>query len=795
MTSLRRNTCRAVAAITVAGVAGLTVLVAPASAAPSPGPVIAEVYGGGGNSGTTLTRDFIELATAGTTPTSVADMSVQYLPGSPSGSSRWQATPLSGSVNPGARLLVAEAAGGGGTVELPTPDVTGSINMSATTGTVALVNGTTPLTCLTAADCAADSRVVDLVGYGSAVVRETNPAPAPSATTSVFRTTSVDTDDNAADFVAGPPTPQNAAGGEAGGPSEATDARIRDVQGTTRTSPLVGKSVRVPGVVTATRGFGSSRGFWIQDPQPDDDPRTSEGLLVFTGSVTPTVAVGDAVTVTGTVAEYRPESGYQTTTELTGPTWTTESGGHELPGPVMITQNTVPGEYVPQPGGNIESLPLEPSKYALDFWEAHEGELVSVADVRAVSGTTAFDEVFVTTKPDEHPSARGGSVYLGYDQTNTGIVKVQSLIPFAQRPFPQANTGDVLTGITSGPVEYSQFGGYTIQASILGELKNNGLAREVTRKRNGGELAVATYNVENLSAADDQAKFDGLARGITDHLGSPDIVTLEEIQDDNGPTGTNDGVVAADQTLKRFVDAIVAAGGPRYEWRQINPQDMTDGGEPGGNIRVGFLFDPKRVSFVDRPGGDATTAVDVVMDEKGKNPHLSISPGRVDPTNPAWQTSRKPLAGEFVFHGKTVFIIANHFASKGGDQPTHGINQPPDRSSEVQRTQQATVLRGFIDKLLAADPNAGLVVAGDLNDYQFSPTLQILTQGGALTALMNTLPENERYSYVFDGNSQVLDHILVSKALKKVDYDVVHINSEFAQQSSDHDPQIVQLQP
>ncbi|MFD1535083.1 endonuclease/exonuclease/phosphatase family protein [Pseudonocardia aurantiaca] len=742
-----------------------------------------------------MTRDFIELATTGTTPASVAGMSVQYLPGSPSGSSRWQATPLSGSVDPGARFLVAEAAGGAGTVELPTPDVTGSINMSATTGTVALATGTTPLTCLTAVDCAADSRIVDLVGYGSAVVRETSPAPAPSATTSVFRTTSADTDNNSTDFVVGPPSPQNSAGEKPGGPSGAIDARIRDIQGTTRTSPLVGKVVRVPGIVTATRAFGSSRGFWMQDPQPDNDPRTSEGLFVFTGSVTPPVAVGDAVTVTGTGAEYRPASGYQTTTQLTSATWTTDSRGNELPNPVVITENTVPGEYTPQPGGSIESLPLEPSKYALDFWEAHEGELVSVADVRAVSSTTAFNEVFVTTKPGEHPNARGGSVYLGYDQTNTGIVKIQSLIPFSQRPFPKANTGDVLTGITAGPVEYSQFGGYTLQASILGELKDNGLAREVTGKQNGGELAVATYNVENLSAVDDQAKFDGLARGIIDHLSSPDIVTLEEIQDNNGPTGVNDGVVAADQTLKRFVDAIVAAGGPRYEWRQIDPQDMTDGGEPGGNIRVGFLFNPQRVSFVDRPGGNATTAVDVVADQKNKNPQLSISPGRVDPTNPAWRTSRKPLACEFVFHGKTVFVIANHFASKGGDQPVHGINQPPVRSSEVQREQQATVLRGFIDKLFAADPNADLVVAGDLNDYQFSPTLRTLTQGGALTALMNTLPESERYSYVFDGNSQVLDHILVSKALKKVDYDVVHINAEFAERSSDHDPQIVRFLP
>nr|WP_106181445.1 endonuclease/exonuclease/phosphatase family protein [Prauserella shujinwangii] len=769
-----------------------------AGAAPSTAAVVAEVYGGGGNAGATLTNDFVELANAGATTVNLAGLSVQYLPGSPSASSRWQSTPLTGGVEPGGRYLVAEGRGAAGTVELPTPDATGGIAMSASSGTVALVTGTEPLTCRTVAGCAAEPRIVDLVGYGGATVREGAPVPGASNTASVARDALTDTDDNAADFAAGEPTPTNAAGDTTGGPEpEPVATRIYEVQGTTRLSPLDGELVSVPGVVTALRTFGSSRGFWLQDPDPDTDPRTSEALFVYTGSTTPAVAPGDTLTVTGTVQEYYPDnpatSDFQSLTELTGARWTVESRGGAVPEPLAVGPDTVPGTLAPQPGGNIEELPLRPGTYALDFWESHESELVQVSDVRLVSRSTDYNELYVTTKPDEHPSARGGTLYLGYDRPNTGILKIESLIPFSQRPFPTANTGDVLTGVTSGPVEYDRFGGHTLLASVLGEVKDNGLERETTRKQRRGELAVATYNVENLFAADAQAKFDALAEGVVEHLATPDIVTLEEVQDNNGPSGNGDGVVAADETLRRFTDAIVAAGGPRYEWRQIDPRDRTDGGQPGGNIRVGFLFNPHRVSFVDRPGGDATTAVEVERTRRGAR--LSISPGRVDPLDPAWEDSRKPLAGEFVFRGRTVFVVANHFASKGGDQPLHGRFQPPTRHSEEQRLRQARVLRGFVDELLAADPRANVVVAGDLNDFPFSPTLRTLTEGGALEALIDTLPENERYSYVYEGNSQVLDHILVSRAPRRVDYDVVHINAEFAEQASDHDPQIVRFIP
>jgi uncharacterized protein len=139
----------------------------------------------------------------------------------------------------------------------------------------------------------------------------------------------------------------------------------------------------------------------------------------------------------------------------------------------------------------------------------------------------------------------------------------------------------------------------------------------------------------------------------------------------------------------------------------------------------------------------------------------------------------------------------NHFNSKGGDQGLFGPSQPPVLSSEVQRNQQATLLAGFVGDILALDPTANVAVIGDLNDFQFSPPVQKLKDAG-LTPLIETLPPAERYSYVFDGNSQALDHIMVSSnlrntALAAAGFDIVHVNSEFIDQASDHDPQLVQL--
>jgi predicted extracellular nuclease len=170
----------------------------------SPDIVISQVYGGGGNSGATFRNDFIALFNRGTSAVDVTGWSVQYA--SSTGTS-WQKTDLAGTIPPGQYYLIQEAAGTGGTVDLPTPNATGSIAMSATAGKVALVNTTTALT----GSCPSTD-IVDFVGYGTAAnCFEGNPSGNLSNTTAALRIANgaTDTDNNGADFAIGAPNPRN----------------------------------------------------------------------------------------------------------------------------------------------------------------------------------------------------------------------------------------------------------------------------------------------------------------------------------------------------------------------------------------------------------------------------------------------------------------------------------------------------------------------------------------------------------------------------------------------------------
>lgn len=189
--------------------AALVVLPGTAGAGTS-GIVVSQVYGGGGNSGATFRNDFVELFNAGPAAVDISGWTVQY---ATAAGTSWQTTPLTGTVPAGRYYLVQLASTADVGAALPSPDATGTSNLAATSGKIALVRSTTALTCgATAGSCSADPSVEDLVGYGSASDFEgTGSAPGASSILAVHRASEGcgDSGDNAADFAAATPDPRN----------------------------------------------------------------------------------------------------------------------------------------------------------------------------------------------------------------------------------------------------------------------------------------------------------------------------------------------------------------------------------------------------------------------------------------------------------------------------------------------------------------------------------------------------------------------------------------------------------
>ena len=803
---------RVLAALTVAPLGLATALIcAPAATAASDTVVIAEAYGGGGNSGAPLRSDFVELANRSQEQVDLTGWSLAYY--SANGTSA-QTTPLSGTIAAGGRYLVKQADGANAAAPaLPEPDATGRVAMSSTGARVVLVGPS--------------GQSVDLLGWGSASTFEGAPAGATSNATSVARRDiCVDTDNNAADFVVGAPTPQNSTTELAvcepgtGEPPVDEPETIAQVQGAAHLSPLDGQRVNgVEGVVTAV----SRNGFWMQSTTPDDDPATSEGLFVYTRSA-PTVAAGQTVSVDGAVDEFRPggSGGWDnlTTTQVVGAT-VTVTGTADVPAPVVLGEDRVAPQQVVEAGDpkSVEYAGVDflPGTEAIDFYESLEGMYVGVRDAEVVGPTKSFGEISVVpgTGVDAIRTEADGVLYSGYDRPNAMRVQVDDVL-LPRDSMPPADVRDTLTGLVAGPLDYS-FSNYKLLATEVPTVADGGLEREVAPVQHDRELSVAAFNVENLAPSNPQEKFDRLAGQVVTNLRSPDVIAVEEVQDNNG--SQDDGTVDSTTTTDTLIAAITAAGGPAYTAYWVNPQDKADGGQPGGNIRNVLLVRSDRdIEVVQRDSGDAHHEAEVVAERQGNRslPTLTTSPGRIDPTNPAFEDSRKPLVTELRYRGERVFVAAVHFSSKGGDDPLFGRWQQPVRSSEADRHEQAKAVRGFVDDLLAVDPQAKVVVAGDVNDFEFSDTAELLINtlegsgANALTDLPRTLPEHMRWTYVYEGNSQVLDHILVSPSLvtrEKVNgpwrpgsggnpvfrYDIVHTNSPFADQDSDHDPQVVHL--
>jgi VCBS repeat-containing protein len=293
------------------------------------------------------------------------------------------------------------------------------------------------------------------------------------------------------------------------------------------------------------------------------------------------------------------------------------------------------------------------------------------------------------------------------------------------------------------------------------------LERETTSLVGGrNHLTIASFNVENLSLEDSEAKFEILADNIRLNLQAPDIIGLQEMQDANGANGSHP--LSAAETAQRLINEILEDGGPQYVYVEIAPATANStGGEAGGNIRNGFLYRADRVDYVE---GSAQL----------------IGQGSATFAN-----SRNPLVADFLFNGATVRVVNVHAPARLNSDPLMGANQPPFNAGEAGRNGQSAAVREFLEDSLATNPNLRLGVLGDFNGFWFEQSLTSLEAGGVVTNLHRLNPEEERYSYIFDGNSQAIDHLLVSGTmLPGAQFDVVHMNSEQPRtvfRGTDHD--------
>ncbi|HWL25754.1 MAG TPA: chitobiase/beta-hexosaminidase C-terminal domain-containing protein [Ureibacillus sp.] len=584
------------------------------------------------------------------------------------------------------------------------------------------------------------------------------------------------------------------------------DIQIHDIQGESHNSPFKGKVVNnVEGIVTYTYKIGSGNYFTMQTPddKTDGNSKTSEGIVVYTGNKA-TAQVGNLVSVTGTVDEYHidgyADSKQDTDLPVTQINARDDRGGEvkvleknvALPQPFLITSSTLPSHVIDNDGFSQ----FDPQEDAIDFWESLEGMLVEVGSVKAVAPLEHGD--LITVLENRKTNTLHGGVLFEENNANADRIQFKLYDNNEARNFEIA-TGDKFMGPIQGVVNYG-FQNYKIYVDLedmeAALVKGNTKPETTTIVKDEGKLTIASYNLENFSNNTKETSNDKaqkLARAFVKDMQSPDIIGVTEVQDNNGESAGNS---AANESYERLIQAIVDAGGPRYEYVNIDPENNKDGGAPNANIRVGILYNPDRVNLsTDENGnvipiGDATTAVGY------KDGSLTFNPGRIDPKNPAFNNSRKPLAAQFDFQGESVIVIVNHWNSKSGDTPLFGSTQPPVYESETQRKQIANIVYNFIEDIKAENPDANIVSVGDFNDYQFSDALKI-HEGNLMTNLINKVEASDRYSYLYQGNSQVLDHILVSNNLvENTAIDILHINADFtdmAGRASDHDPVMVQI--
>ncbi len=524
---------------------------------------------------------------------------------------------------------------------------------------------------------------------------------------------------------------------------------IREIQGDSLNSPFAGQVIVTRGVVTGA----VRRGFFIQTPNKIWDGVGSDAIFVYSPDLK--AVVGTEVEVTGECINYLKDDDAKPITQI-----------H------LESLNTIDIK-----SGGIEAIELRADKVDLpngelaSYLNSLEGMMVSIPPGSTfIAPSNKFGDYVVALEKQFNEE--------GVVTTEHNGVIVESSNPL--RWFPgfrvthyrysqRLNVGSKLRSRIAGPLNY-RVESYQIAVSHDFDVEPCVIdIKKSSIKPSNGALTVMTLNCFNLDPHLESAKhvtnprqdvdddwgegrFHSLAHAVASQSNLPDIVALQEIQDNDGAELTE--VTDASQTYELLIKTIEQLSGKKYQWIDVKPVLGEDGGQPGGNIRNGYLYNPDRVTLLDK-------SIKIL----GKN-------------EACFESSRKPLVTAFVekYSQKQLTVINVHLASKRHQSSIFSpVNPGVDGKLDV-RSQQAAVIQretSALDKL-----GMDYYVTGDFNDGENSQPLKALL-GDESANLVFTLTEHERYDYNHRGKLQVLMHGIVSKSMLeqgRAEYEIIHGN-------------------
>ncbi|HEU0181133.1 MAG TPA: ExeM/NucH family extracellular endonuclease [Agromyces mariniharenae] len=561
------------------------------------------------------------------------------------------------------------------------------------------------------------------------------------------------------------------------------------MQGTGTATPFPNQTVTVEGVVTADHRVGGYAGVYIQTPGPDTTAGASDGIFVWlNGKATPAFAIGDLIRVTGVAQENFSvtrinASGAAASVELV-------QAGFGVPAPTNLAATVLGSAREAFEGMLVR--PTGTYKLVSTHNLQNFGELWTSAG--SAMPVEAFEQQAPTTTAANNITTANNNARLLLDDGYS--IRVDNAAHPGDQPYltkdPVVRNGDNVTFPQGGGVLTFDFNNWRVQPPLPindaspANLKPTFTAVNtrpgLTAPAVGGDVTVAAFNVLNyfttLTSQNPEARgaatpeeFAIQKSKIVEAINGldADVVALQEIEN-SVKLGE-----APDEALADLVAGLNADAGSKV-WDYVRTPAALHDAAITDFITNAIIFKPAVV----KPSGEAQTIIDEAV----------------------WDIAREPIAQTFKYGKSFLTVVANHFKSKSGTDPSP--QQGQDAFND-ERVEQANDLLDFANALSEGKKNAVYLV-GDFNAYSKEDPVQVFAKAG-WTDLAFAKARGQ-FTYTFDGELGSLDHVLASPAAtdRVTGVGIWPINSpEWSQReywgtaaeagtpyrSSDHDPIVV----